>query len=133
MRRKIVFNTYLILSELIVLVIAVTAFLIAANPACQGLMGLVACAWAAFGSAFGPVMLTALFWKRLTYWGAVAGIMAGFTVDILWYCFMGWTGIYEIIPGFLAGLAATAIVSLIDKKPAPYVLDLFVRSRGKID
>ncbi|MBQ4107545.1 MAG: sodium/proline symporter [Lentisphaeria bacterium] len=119
--------------RLIVLVIAVTAFLIAANPACQGLMGLVACAWAAFGSAFGPVMLTALFWKRLTYWGAVAGIMAGFTVDILWYCFMGWTGIYEIIPGFLAGLAATAIVSLIDKKPAPYVLDLFVRSRGKID
>ena len=78
-------------------------------------------------------MLMAIFWKRLTYWGAVAGIITGFAVDILWYCFMSWTSLYEIIPGFLAGLAATTIVSLIDKKPAPYVLDLFARSRGKID
>ena len=92
-------------------------------------MGLVSCAWGAFGAAFGPVILLALFWKRMTYWGALAGIVVGFAVDALWYAFMGWTLIYEIIPGFVAGLIATVVISLLTAKPGEEVLALYEKSR----
>ena len=115
--------------RVIVIVIAVVAYLIANSPSCGGIMGLVSCAWAAFGSAFGPVMLLALYWKRFTYGGAVAGIVTGFVVDALWYVFMAKTGLYEIIPGFAAGLAAAVAVSLLTPKPSAEVVELFEKSR----
>ena len=113
----------------IVVVIAVAAFFIASSPSCKGIMGLVSCAWAGFGSAFGPVIILALYWKRMTYNGALAGIVAGFAVDALWYAFMGWTAIYEIIPGFFAGMLATVVVSLLTAKPEAEVLAVFDKSR----
>ena len=111
--------------RLIVLAIAVVAYFIAASPNCKGLMGLVSCAWGAFGAAFGPVILAALFWKRLTYAGALAGIIAGFAVDIAWYIFLPWTGIYEIIPGFFAGIVCLVIVSLLTAAPSAEVVEKF--------
>jgi sodium/proline symporter len=50
----------------------------------------------------------------------------GFVVDALWYAFLsGPTGLYEIIPGFIASLIAAVVVSLIDKAPSKEVVDLF--------
>jgi sodium/proline symporter len=93
-------------------------------------MGLVSCAWGAFGAAFGPVVLLALFWKRMTYGGALAGIIAGFAVDALWYAFLfNSTKLYEIIPGFIAGLTVSVIVSLLQKKPSGEVVKLFEQAR----
>ena len=115
--------------RIIVVVIAIAAFFIAASPSCKGIMGLVSCAWAGFGSAFGPVIILALFWNRMSYNGALAGIVAGFAVDALWYIFMGWTAIYEIIPGFFAGMIAAVVVSLLSAKPNAEVLALFEKSR----
>lgn len=115
--------------RIIVLVIAVVAFVIASSPSCQGIMALVSNAWAAFGSAFGPVILLALFWKRFTYTGAVAGICTGFIVDILWYMFCSGTGLYEIIPGFIAGLIAAVVVSLLSKAPSKEVVELFEKAK----
>lgn len=115
--------------RIIVVIIAVVAYLIANSPSCGGIMGLVSCAWAAFGSAFGPVMLLALYWKRFTYSGAVAGIVAGFLVDALWYVFMAHTGLYEIIPGFLAGFIAAVLFSLWSKEPSQEVVELFEKSK----
>ena len=109
--------------------IAIAAFFIASSPKCAGLMGLVSCAWGAFGAAFGPVILLALFWKRMTYWGALAGIVVGFAVDAVWYAFMGWTMVYEIIPGFIAGLIAALVVSLLTAKPGADVIALYEKSR----
>jgi len=133
LRKKASDNEMLWAGRFIVVFISVVAFLIASSPDCKGIMGLVSCAWGAFGAAFGPVMLLALFWKRLTYWGAFAGILAGFLVDALWYVFMAWTSLYEIIPGFAAGLLMAIIVSLLDKAPEKNVIDIFEKSREKID
>ena len=74
-------------------------------------------------------MLLALYWKRFTYGGAVAGIVTGFVVDALWYVFMAKTGLYEIIPGFAAGLVAAVVVSLLTPKPSAEVVELFEKSR----
>ena len=116
----------------IVLIISVVAFFIASSPECKGIMGLVSCAWGAFGSAFGPVVILALYWKRLTYNGALAGIIVGFATDIVWYnLFAAKTGIYEIVPGFFASLIATYLVSIFDKEPSCDVVELFNKSKDK--
>jgi len=115
------------IGRLVVLTIAIVALLIASNPNSGTIMGLVENAWGVFGAAFGPVILLSLFWRRLTFSGAVAGIVAGAAVDILWLAFLGSFGLYEIIPGFLCGLAASVIVSLLSKAPAKEVTDIFDR------
>jgi sodium/proline symporter len=88
-------------------------------------MTLVDNAWGGFGSAFGPVIILSLFWKRFTYKGAIAGVVCGALVAILWMVFLSSTGIYELLPGFIAGLLFAVVVSLIDKKPSKEVEKLF--------
>ena len=117
----------------IVIVISVAAFIIASRPECKGLMNLVACAWGAFGAAFGPVVILSLYWKRLNYWGALAGIITGFAVDALWYIFLSGTGIYEIVPGFIAGLLMTVIVSLLTAAPSAEVVEVFEKAQHKTE
>lgn len=120
--------------RIVVIIIAIVAFIIASSPSCKGIMALVECAWGAFGAAFGPAILLALYWKRFTYPGAVAGIVTGFTVDMIWYFLLtGKTGIYEIVPGFICGLLMAVIVSLISKKPSQEVLDLFEQAKLPIE
>ena len=119
--------------RIIVLVIAAVAYFIASSPKCSGLMGLVSCAWGAFGAAFGPVVLAALFWKRLTYWGALAGIIAGFAADVVWYVFLfEKTRIYEIVPGFIFGFAVLFTVSKLTKAPGAQVTADFEAARKAV-
>lgn len=118
--------------------ISIVALIIAINPKCAGIMALVECAWAAFGAAFGPTVILALYWKRFTYKGAIAGIIAGFVMDAFWYCcFSGSveglciynTGLYEIIPGFIFSMIVAVVVSLVDKKPSAAVVDIFEEAK----
>ena len=114
--------------RVVVLIIAVIAVLIASNPNSGTIMGLVENAWGVFGAAFGPAILLSLFWKRFTFEGAVAGILAGAIVDIAWLAFLGGTGIYEIIPGFICGLIAAVIASKCSKAPSAEVEALFEKA-----
>jgi len=111
--------------RIVVLIIAVIALIVASDENSQGIMDLVENAWGIFGAAFGPAILLSLFWRRFSFKGAVAGIAAGALVDILWLIFLSGLGIYEIIPGFCAGLIAAVVVTLADKEPEPEVLELF--------
>ena len=112
-------------SRCIVAAIAIVALIIAANPNSGTIMALVENAWGVFGAAFGPVILLSLFWKRLTFSGAVAGIAVGAAVDILWLVFCSGIGLYEIIPGFAAGFVAAVVVSLCSPAPSKAVELLF--------
>lgn len=125
-------------SRIIVLVIAVVAYFIASSEgeAAQAIMNLVSNAWGIFGAAFGPAVLLSLFWKRFTYKGAVAGIVVGALVDMLWLwlpvsggaALTAVTGVYEIIPGFILGGLAAIAVTLLDKKPSAEVEAIFERA-----
>ena len=67
--------------------------------------------------------------KKLTFGGAVAGIAAGAVVDVLWLVLASSTGIYEIVPGFIAGLIAAVIASKLSKNgPGAEVEALFDRA-----
>lgn len=118
------------MGRLVVFIVAVIAYFIASSKAegAQTIMNLVENAWAGFGSAFGPTIILSLFWRRFTYKGAVAGVTAGAVVDVLWLAFMSGTGIYEIIPGFIAGFVAAVAVTLLDKTPDKEVEAIFDRA-----
>ena len=109
----------------VVLAISVIAVLIASDPNSGTIMGLVENAWGLFGAAFGPAIMLSLFWKRFNFEGAIAGIVTGAVVDILWLLCLSSTGIYEIIPGTIAGLIAAIIVSKCTKAPSEEVEKLF--------
>ncbi|MBO1626046.1 sodium/proline symporter PutP [Bacillus cereus] len=80
------------------------------------ILALVGYAWAGFGSSFGPVVLLSLYWKRMTKWGALAGMIAGAATVITWTQFKFLKDfLYEMIPGFTASLLAIVIVSLLTK------------------
>ena len=112
----------------VVLIVAVIAYFIASSKAegAQAIMNLVENAWAGFGSAFGPVVILSLFWRRFTYKGALAGVIAGAVTDVLWFVFLSSsTGIYEIIPGFAVGMIASVVVALLDKAPSEKVTAIY--------
>ena len=81
------------------------------------------------------------YWRRLNYKGAVSGIVTGFVVDILWMILFNFeyydmtsvaynTNLYEIIPGFIAGMVAAIVVSRCTEQPSKEVADLFDKFKG---
>lgn len=116
--------------RIVVVIVSIVAFFIASSKGegASRIMDLVSNAWALFGAAFGPVVLLSLFWKRFTYKGAIAGIIAGAAADIIWLNLFSSIGLYEIIPGFIACAVFSVAVSLIDKKPSEEVEAIFDRA-----
>ena len=114
------------MSRICIIIIAIVAFFLALGGG--SIMSIVKYAWAGFGAAFGPVVLLCLFWKRMTMWGAFAGMATGFVAVILWKELLAAsTGVYELIPGFLLGVIAIVVVSLLSKPPQKEILDDFDR------
>ena len=112
-------------SRAVVIAIAIVSVIIAANPNAGSIMALVSNAWGVFGAAFGPAIMLSLFWKRFNFQGALTGIIVGAVVDVAWLAFLPELGIYEILPGFIAGLVAAIVVTLCTKKPSEEVEELF--------
>ena len=111
--------------RIVVVIIAIISVIMASDPNSGTIMNLVENAWGIFGAAFGPAILLSLFWKRFNFAGAITGIIVGAAVDILWLIFLSGTGIYEIIPGFIAGLLAAIIVAKATKAPGKDVEEMF--------
>ena len=114
-----------LVSRISVLLVGVVAAVIAWDPTSK-ILGLVSHAWAGFGAAFGPLIVLALTWRRMTGTGAVAGLVVGALTVIGWIAlgwdasFMGGAGVYEIIPGFAAAWAAIYFVSLATESRGEY-------------
>lgn len=106
-----------------VLLISIGAILLALNPD-SFILEVVAYAWAGFAATFGPAILMSLFWRRTTRNGVLAGIVVGGLTVLIWKQ-LALFGLYEIIPGFIFGILAIYIVSLLDKAPSKEITDLF--------
>lgn len=97
-------------------------------------MSLVSFAWAGFGSTFGPIVLLALFWKRINLSGAISGMIVGGIVAFAWkFYFSGFSsdcsifGLYELVPGFVLNFVTAVVVSLCTKKPSDEIVQEFER------
>lgn len=125
-------KTVMKVSRITVIVVAVLAFAIAWNPD-SSIMGLVSNAWAGLGSAFGPIVLMSLFWKRTNFAGAVSGIISGGATVLIWdyipliggQTLGTFTGLYSLLVGFAISVLCIVIFSLCTKEPSKEILDEF--------
>lgn len=108
-------KTTIRISQISTVVIGIVAALVAINPL-DSVFWLAVFAWAGLATCFGPPVILSLYWKGVTKWGAIAGMIVGPTVTILWY-FWPPLDIYEGGPAFIAALATIVIVSLLTKPP----------------
>jgi sodium/proline symporter len=112
-----------------VIAIALVATALAYDPK-STVLGLVAHAWAGFGASFGPVLILSLLWPRMTRNGALAGMAAGAATVILWsQVHQYFWDLYEMLPGFAAGMLAVVVVSLVGRPPAPAIREEFARAK----
>ena len=125
-------DTILKVSRVTVIIIAVLAYLIALDPN-STIMGLVSNAWAGLGSAFGPIVVLSLFWKRTNFHGAVTGIVVGAGAVLIWdylpiisgATIGSATGLYSLAVGFPLSLVAIVIASLLTKAPSEEIIQEF--------
>lgn len=105
-----------VLGRLGVLVVAVIAIVLASGRS-ESILSLVAFAWAGFGAAFGPTVLLALYWRKLTMPGALAGMISGAVVVFTWGNSVLADTMYEIVPGFFLNLIVAVVVSRLTWQP----------------
>lgn len=70
--------------------------------------------WVGMGSAFGPLVIASLYFPKLTKNSAVAGMLVGGSVGLLWI--MLDSTISATIPGFIAGSATIWLVARFDNR-----------------
>ena len=113
------------IGKLCVLLVGVIAALMAGDPDSE-VLSLVSNAWAGFGAAFGPMIILALTWKKMSGTGAMAGMLTGALTVILWISlgwndsFLGGPGVYEMIPGFILAWLVIVIVSYYTQTDGEY-------------
>lgn len=128
------------ISRVTVIVVAILAFIIAWNPE-SSIMGLVSDAWAGLGSAFGPLVVASLFWKRTNIYGAVAGILSGGLTVIIWdylpvaggQTIYAATGIYSLLVGFVISFLFIIVASLCTKAPDKDILAEFEKAKESVE
>ncbi len=125
-------KTIMKVGRITVIVVSLLAFVIAWDPE-SSIMGLVSNAWAGLGSAFGPIVLMSLFWRRTNLAGAVAGIVTGGLTVLIWdyIPLVGGktlgvaTGLYSLAVGFALSLLMIVVFSLLTKAPSKEITDEF--------
>jgi len=78
----------------------------------------VLASWSGLGSAFGPVIIGILYYKRITWLGVLCGMAGGFIASVVWLIYFkaDYYGLYEAIPGFIAGMVLTFGVSWLTSR-----------------
>ncbi|WP_100330204.1 sodium/proline symporter PutP [Bacillus xiapuensis] len=105
------------IGRLAVFAVAAVGIILSYTPN-DTILSLVGNAWAGFGAAFGPTVLLSLYWKRMTKWGALAGMISGAVTVMIWISTPSLKSLmYEMIPGFLISFMAVVIVSLLTNHP----------------
>ena len=74
---------------------------------------MVSYAWSGLGSAFGPALVMALWWKKTTRKGIIAGLLVGFLTTIIWANIPALKALVtERLSSFIFAFLAVYIVSL---------------------
>jgi sodium/proline symporter len=104
------------ISRVATLIIGIIAFMLALSA--QALVyWLVLYAWAGLGASFGPALLTTLWWKKVTKWGVLSGMIVGTITVLIWYNVpVLKNSLYELIPGFFLSLFSIITVSIMTQK-----------------
>jgi sodium/proline symporter len=137
-----------LLSRVVTLVVGAIAVLVALGQDPNNPVGvvfwLVLYAWGGLAASFGPVLVLSVYWKRVTRAGAIAGMLTGSAMVILWknacaisdaLCgrvpgpmetmlrgFAAWSDwLYELVPGLVVSFIVVVVVSLLTRPPSDSV------------
>ena len=104
--------------KVITIVIGVIAVLLGIQEP-RVIFDFVLASWSGLGSAFGPAIIGILYYKRITWAGVLSGMLGGFIVSVVWLTWFktDYHGLYEAIPGFIAGFVLTYAVSWLTSRP----------------
>jgi sodium/proline symporter len=106
-----------------VIIISIIALFLALNRN-NTILSIVAYAWGGFGAAFGPLVLFALFSRKTSWQSALAGMVTGTVVLVLWKQAGLSDKMYEIVPGFAANCLTILLVNfLIGQKDKRVLLE----------
>jgi sodium/proline symporter len=94
-----------------VVIISIVALIMALDRD-NTILEIVSYAWGGFGAAFGPLVLFALFSRKTTWQSALAGMVTGTVVLVLWKRVGLSSTMYEIVPGFIANCLTILLVNL---------------------
>lgn len=100
-----------------VLLGSLAAYLIAYQKL-SSVFSLVKFAWAGLGASFGPLTLLLLYGRKITKQGALAGLVTGGAVTVVWPFFESVAFIDSMVPGYFCSVIAILIVSKLTKKEA---------------
>ena len=103
------------LSRITIVILGLFAFGIAIMSHIQGrnIFGVVSYAWSGLGSAFGPVLVLTLWWKKITRQGVIAGLLSGFLSTVIWANVSALQAIItERLASFVIAFIAVIVVSL---------------------
>ncbi len=115
-KKKASENALVMFGRMGVLIVSIVAILLALDRN-STILDLVGFAWAGFGASFGPIILLSLFWRKLTNWGAIAGMITSAATVFIWGNLPIGDVVYEIIPGFAVNVLVTVVVSLMTYRP----------------
>ena len=111
------------INRLTVLVLGIAAVLIVLDPGIQVFTFVLDYGWAVLGASFGPQVLLALFWRRASRAGAIAGILLGAITALGWKMYMdnqwGEIEVYNLPLAFCVALVANIAFSFILPDPEP--------------
>ena len=129
----------ILVSRALVLILGLIAFLLVSQF--KTVLNAAFTAYNIYGASLTPSLLAAFLWKRATKEGAVASIMTGASITIIWTYFLpNWSGFNNLNP-FLqeltypaAGLSILVliIVSLFTPAPKKEVYEQFFNDSNKI-
>jgi len=118
--------------RLCVVIISAIALVLALKPN-ETILGIVAYAWGGFGAAFGPVILFALFSRKTSWFSALAGMVTGTVVLVVWKRVGLGEWMYEIVPGFGANCITVALLNAVIGQKDEGIIEEFewvVRAAG---
>jgi sodium/proline symporter len=97
----------------VLVVLALIAIALAAMKS-RVIFEFVLYAWSALGASFGPVVILGLLWKKANKAGAIAGMMTGLAVTVVWRNIPALkSAMYELVPAFVLSFLAVVLFSLI--------------------
>lgn len=107
-----------LISRFMIVLLGIIAYGIAIYSELVGrnIFNVVSYAWSGLGSAFGPVLVMTLWWKKTTRRGIIAGLLTGFLTTIIWSNVPQLKEIMtERLSSFILAFLAVILISKYDK------------------
>jgi len=102
----------ILVGRICVIIISMIALVLALKPS-DTILNIVAYAWGGLGAAFGPLVLFGLFSRQTSWQSALAGMVTGTVVLVLWKQVSLSSYMYEMAPGFAANCLTICLVNMI--------------------